>query len=116
MWVLWILLGLMGLASLLMLIRRPQAHPDNLPMAELPEVRNIPGQGQRTESAEPPVDLKEAEEDFRRLREQEAAEVEPRSKSIPRVEKEEALPELDLSRDCGTGRRSPQRSHRIAAR
>ncbi len=93
-WVLWILLGLMGLTSLLMLIRRPRAHPDDVPMAQLPEVRSVPGPaGPRAESAPPAADLKEAEEDFRRLAEQRVKE----ARATPSLEREQTLPELDLS-------------------
>ena len=92
-WLLWILLGLTGLTSLLMLIRRPRAHPDDVSMAQLPEVRSVPGPGPRAEKAPPAADLKEAEEDFRRLAEQRAK----GGKATPGLESEQTLPELDLS-------------------
>jgi FimV-like protein len=90
-WVLWIILGLMGLAALLMLIRRPQPHADGVRVAELPEMTGFTPQTRQTDSAPPSAEIKEAEEDFRRLAEQALPETEPPA------EPEQELPELEIS-------------------
>ena len=89
-WAIWLILGLLGLAALLMLIRRPRAIAEDASIAALPNVGAggtatmlAPGQGP------PGASLREAEQDFRRLAEQELTE------SAAAIEEE--LPGLEVS-------------------
>jgi pilus assembly protein FimV len=89
-WAIWLVLGLLGLGALLMLIRRPRAMAEDASISELPNVAAggtaamvAPGQGP------PGASLREAEEDFRRLAEQELME--------SAAEIEEELPGLEVS-------------------
>ncbi|MBT8063993.1 MAG: LysM peptidoglycan-binding domain-containing protein, partial [Gammaproteobacteria bacterium] len=90
-WAIWLVLGLLGLVALLMLLRRPRAVSEDAAIAALPSV----GAGGAAAAAlapgqEPPgASLREAEEDFRRLAEQELTE--------SAAEIEEKLPGLEVS-------------------
>lgn len=89
-WAVWVALGLMGLVALLMLLRRQSPAANDAPVAELPE---IGAAGVATafeaEAATESDRLREAEEDFRRLAEQQLAET--------TAEVEQELPELEIS-------------------
>lgn len=97
-WAIWVVLGLMGLAALLMLIRRPQPATAEAVLPGLPEVgstrqpMSFAAADRKAETEEPSENLRQAEEDFRQLAEQQLAET-------AKLEAEEELPELDLSVD-----------------
>ncbi len=89
-WAIWLILGLLGLVALLMLIRRPRAVAEDASIAELPNVGAGGAAAALAPGQEPPgASLREAEEDFRRLAEQELTE--------SAAEIEEELPGLEVS-------------------
>ena len=89
-WAIWLLLGLLGLVALLTLIRRPRAVAEDASIAELPNVGAGGAAAVLAPGQEPPgASLREAEQDFRRLAEQELTE--------SAAEIEEELPGLEVS-------------------
>lgn len=91
-WVIWVVLALLGLAALLLMFRRPQLAPMDIPMANLPEL-NEPRSARLSNPDTPESSaLKEAEEDFRKLSR------EPLRPAASLGDAAEELPELDISK------------------
>lgn len=89
-WAVWVALGLMGLVALLMLLRRQSPAANDAPVAELPVIGAAGvATASEAEAAQESDRLREAEEDFRRLAEQQLAET--------AAEVEQELPELEIS-------------------
>ena len=66
-WLIWVALAVLGLLVLLLLFRRTHSAHDDIPMAELPEIRDSGPPPYAAASTPRAADLRRAEDDFRSL-------------------------------------------------